>query len=369
MKAIHQLLPVFSEHDAIGLSVRNTQKVLRSAGYESEIFAMDIHQGVKKLAHPWSKYRKMRRAGDTGVLFHASTSSVMTEHLLSSQDPLAVFYHNITPASFFERWLPVAAEATRRARSEIASLAASARVGLAASVFSEKELIDMGYRETAIVPVLVDFSAFDRTPRARTLARLERKRAQGPRWLFVGRVAPNKCQHDVIAAFAAYRELYAPTATLSLVGGVPSDLYWRSLKRLIAELDLTDAAEHVNQVTHEDLIAHYRTADVFVCLSQHEGFCVPVLEAMYQNVPVISSSSSALPETVGDGGVLLQDTSPQTVAGAAHLAVSDPEVRAALQAAGRRHVSNYAMTASSTALVERLAGVFGGPKDKDPYGQ
>jgi glycosyltransferase involved in cell wall biosynthesis len=162
----------------------------------------------------------------------------------------------------------------------------------------------------------------------------------GTALLFVGKVSPHKAQHDLVKALAAYRQLYDPKARLRLVGGAISEDYRVAVERFADELGLLDAVEIAGSVTHEELIAYYAATDVFVCLSNHEGFCVPLLEAMYHRVPIVAHTSSAVPETVDGAGLVLPGKNPALVAAAIDRVVTDDQLRAALaQRASERVVS------------------------------
>jgi glycosyltransferase involved in cell wall biosynthesis len=232
---------------------------------------------------------------------------------------------------------------------------------MANSSYSEAELRDEGYSDTAVVPVLVDFSAFAAPADPPTQARLHRAAARGgAAWLFVGRLAPNKCQHDVIGAFAAYRAVYDPAARLTLVGGKTSELYHRALEQLVDELDLGGAVELADVVTFPELLAHYRAASVFVCLSEHEGFCVPVIEAMHFGVPVVARATSALPETVGEAGLVVDGRDPVLVAAAVHRVVTDLPLREQLVAAGRERVGHFSEANTARRFLDLLRARTGG---------
>jgi glycosyltransferase involved in cell wall biosynthesis len=349
---IDQFLPGFAPHDAIGSNVLQIRRVLREAGIQSDIWAEDIHSPMQQHARRYTEYGSSPRAD--ALLYHASTGSEMAGYLQQRPEPLFIEYHNITPAMYFARWEPVAAAAMSDARQQLRRLAGRVDLGLAVSSFNEAELIDMGFPVTAVVPLLVDFDDYDQAPSPRTLGHLERAHATTTRWLFVGRVAPNKCQHDVIGALAAYRHLFDPRATLTLVGGMTSRLYFRSLQKLAVELDVADAVEFADSVSFGDLLAYYRTADVFVCLSEHEGVGVPVLEAMHFGVPVVASAAAGLPETVADAGILLPDKDPAVVACAVHRVLADQELRARLLDAGRERVDEYSLARSGKRFLDAV---------------
>ena len=355
MSAVHQLLPVFAGGDAIGNHVLRLQDVLRDAGYESEIFVEEAHPAVRSRSRP---YQELKAGPDDWLLYHLSTGSPLAAWLAEQEHRLAVYYHNITPARFFERWEPQATENIRRARQEMRKLASVTRFAMANSAYSESELRAEGYADTCVVPVLVDFAAYDGPKDPATAGRLRRAAEQGgASWLFVGRLAPNKCQHDVIGAFATYRAVFDPAARLTIVGGKTSALYHRVLEQLVDELGLGGCVDLANVVTFPELLAHYRAADVFVSMSQHEGFFVPVLEAMHFGVPVVARAATAVPETVGDAGLLLPDDAaddPVVVATAVHRVLTDGPLRDGLVAAGRRRLEHFSAADTSRRFLEVL---------------
>jgi glycosyltransferase involved in cell wall biosynthesis len=247
----------------------------------------------------------------------------------------------------------VAAELTM-GRRQLADLAGATELAVADSAFNERELLDSGYRRTTVVPILLDESVFHDAVDEAARQRLERaKRDGGARWLFVGRVSPHKAQHEVIQALAVYRKVYDPRARLAIIGSAASQAYAVALERFAAELGLGDAVDLVGSVPDGVLAAHYRTADVFVCCSHHEGFCVPLLEAMHHDVPVVAVEAAADPETLGDGGVLVERSAAH-VAAAVHRVVDDASTRAAVVAAGRRRLEELSFTAARRRMREAL---------------
>jgi glycosyltransferase involved in cell wall biosynthesis len=327
-----------------------------ASGYESSIFYEQVDRRLSGEADPFDKCDPAPDA-DRLILYHASTDSAMAEWLeraAGAGQAIAISYHNITPSRYFARWDPRAAKSMQEARVQLARLAAVTGLALADSAYNEAELIELGYRRTAVTHLILDLSDFQRAPDARTLSRL--RSLGGPRWLFVGRIAPNKCQHDVLAAFAVYRRLYEPAARLSLVGGVTSPRYQRAMQVMAAELDLGDSVEFVDSAPFPELLAHMRAADVFVCMSEHEGFCVPIVEAMEVGVPVVGYAAAAVPETIADAGVVLADKDPLVVAAAVHALMSDRSKRQELVKAGHERANGFAMERTAPRLVAELAG-------------
>jgi L-malate glycosyltransferase len=351
LTAIHQFLPVFAPGDAIGNHVLRIQRILRDAGYDSEIFAGDIHHPVRRFA---AHFNEFAPSGERPwLLYHLSTGSVMAEWLTHRPEPLMVDYHNITPPEYFERWSPEAAEITRAGRREMRKLASFTRFAFADSAYNAAELQAEGYPDPAVAPILIDFAEYDADPDRAALSRLRRIGAKGgAHWLFVGRLSANKCQHDVIAAFAVYRRLFDPAARLSIVGGRTALLYSRALERLAAELEITEAVDFTDSLSFPQLLAYYRTADVFVSLSEHEGFCVPVIEAMHFGVPVVAYASTAVPDTVGDAAVVLPEKDPVIVATAVQRVLAEEALRTSLIDAGHRRVEHFSFERNSRRMLE-----------------
>jgi glycosyltransferase involved in cell wall biosynthesis len=350
--AFHQFLPTFAGGDAIGNHVLQLQRVLRDAGYQSDIYAEAIQPAVKKHGRHYTEWADAQPPG-TWLLYHLSTGSPMGPWIAEQAErlPLAVYYHNITPARFFTRWLPEATKGVQAARDQLRRLAGPTRVAMANSNYSAQELTAEGYSDVHVVPVLCDLAAAGSRPDPKAMARLA---GTGARWLFVGRLVPNKCQHDVIGAFAVYRRLFDPAARLSLVGGQTSELYHRALELLAAELGVADAVDFADHVSFPELVAHYRSASVFVSMSQHEGFCVPLLEAMQFGVPVVALRSSAVPETVGDAGLLVDEPDPLLVAAAVDRVLTDTGLAGQLTAAGHDRLEHYALAESGRKALEVL---------------
>jgi glycosyltransferase involved in cell wall biosynthesis len=348
---VHQIIPVLAPHDAVGNHTLALRDALRGAGFESEVFAemrlghlRDVGQSIVDYPTP--------STADL-LMYQSSTGSTVVDWLLKRPEPVAVNYHNITPASFFEPWDDQGASSMRRARAQLGALARRSRLALADSPFNATELRELGYSPVVVAPLLLDLDARLAAPDPQVADHLARTRA-GHHWLFVGRLAPNKCQHDLIAAFAAYRLAYDRGARLTLIGSEAAPAYSDALYGLIDDLDLHGAVTVAGSVTDAELAAYYDDADAFVCLSRHEGFCVPLLEAMRHDVPVVALAAAAVPDTVGTAAVLLQESSAVSVAAAVRELLDDDEFRKALVGAGRAVVAEHALAPSAATWLELL---------------
>ena len=353
MAAIHQLLPSFAPRDAIGAHAVQVQRVLRSLGVESGIYAADAHREVRRSVQPYRELPAPRPGEPTWLLYQCSTGSPVADWLLHRPERKLSNYHNITPASFFEPWEPHVGAELLEARRQLDLLAPATELGIADSAFNEAELQAVGYGATTVVPILLDTATFDHEVDRAALDRFEAPRARGGAdWLFVGRVAPHKAQHDLVKAFAAYRTAFDPRARLHVVGGPSSHAYWTALGRFVEALGLADAVDLAGSVPPGELAARYRVADVFVCVSEHEGFCVPLLEAMHHEVPIVAYGAAAVPETLGPAGLALDDKSPATVAAAVHRVLTDAPLRASLVAAGLARIADFALERTSRQLAD-----------------
>ncbi len=345
---IDQVLHILAYNDAIGTHVLAVRDVLRNAGFESDIYAGQVHPELKGEARPVEDLPLVARAG-CWILFHHSIGSTVAETVMKRPEPLIVDYHNITPAGLVDRWAPWVREELELGIEQLEQLGPKAFYGLAHSAFSDRELQHAGCHQSAVVPPLFSIATSGADPAA--LAALRAEKAEGGSdWLFVGRISPHKAQHDLIKALACSRQVYDPNARLHLVGTSLGTDYPRALARFAARLKVGDAVRMTGAVPAAVLAAYYETADVFVCASDHEGFCVPIVEAMARGVPVVAYEAAAVGETVGPGGLLLGEKAPMVVAAAADRVVSDRTLSRRLADAGRSRAAELSMPASAKLL-------------------
>ncbi|MGH9207142.1 MAG: glycosyltransferase, partial [Acidimicrobiales bacterium] len=198
--------------------------------------------------------------------------------------------------------------------------------------------------------------------RAKATQLAKEKESGGSDLLFVGRIVPNKAQHDLVRAFYMYRKLYDPSARLHLVGRSEWSTYDQAVNQLIHELDLEKAVRLPGQVSQGALAAYYEAADVFVSASDHEGFCVPLLEAMHHRVPVVAYGAAAIPETVGSAGVVIDSKSPLTMAAAIHRVAGDPNLSERLANAGDKRLSDFALHKTKARMTDALRRLLDNPE-------
>ena len=363
MVALHQVLPVFAPRDAIGNHTVAIRDALRAMGLTSEIIAGEVVAGAPAVARTTRHVHPARLAAaePTVWLYHASTGSPVADWWAELPGPKAIDYHTISPPEVVGQWEPHVGVELEHGRRQLAGLVDVARWALADSAYNEAELVRLGYGRTAVVPILLDTAhlADDAADEQLVAAGRERKAAEGgPDLLFVSRVLPHKGQHELVKTVAAYRLAYGEPARLTLVGAIGSARYADALNDFVDELGLRDAVTMTGSVSRAELAARFEVADVYVSASEHEGFGVPLLEAMAHGLPVVAYAAAAVPETVGDAAVLVGDRTPAVLAAAVHRVVDDVALRAQLVAAGRRRLGQLGIGPTTARLRDAVTRIL-----------
>ena len=350
MTTVDLVLSELTARDAIGSHTMQLRRLLVEEGHEVRLVVEAVEDRLESLTTPLDKWKKPSAV----VVLQHGTGSVAAQHIIDEQIPCVVNYHNVTPAHFFEPWEPHIVPGLNWGRGQMEALAPLARLGIGDSAFNTAELVEAGYPHTAVAPIIFDVDGW------RDVKPEVPQGHPGPVWLFVGRVAPNKCHHDIISSFAAYRELAQPQASLVFIGGVSSPHYADALDALVDDLDLRDSVLRLGSISRAELAGWFTRADVFVCLSEHEGFCVPLLEAMYFETPTVAYDSSAVGETLAGAGIMLTEKSPVSVAVAVDRVIEDPAVRARVTAAAARRLGDFDPAVSRATFSAALSSVIQG---------
>lgn len=321
--AIHQVLASLGYGDAIGHEVLGIQRVLREAGYESEIFCENADSRVGDLT---LDYWELPQAShpDNILIHHFSIGSRASRMAYALPDRMVLIYHNITPPEFFVDVHPGLVQLCYLGRRELGLYADRCDLALGDSEYNRQELEARGFPDTAVLPVVPDFSHLSGPPRSLHGTALDDGSVNV---LFVGRMIPNKKIEDVIRIFGAYQRYFNPRSRLLLVGAQGGfERYVGALHYLVAKLGIRDV-QFLGHVTNEELIGYYEMADVFLCASEHEGFCVPLVEAFHMGVPVIAYASTAIPSTMDGAGILYTNKDPLHVAALVDRVASDGALR------------------------------------------
>ena len=348
---INQWVPAAHRGDAIGDSARRVRSILRQQGHRSEIFAMTIDEELRGDVLPFSD--PAARTGDV-TIFHFALPSPMTEGFASLPGRRVLQYHNITPAHFFAAYDPQLFRLAALGRRELATLVGGVDLALGDSDFNRQELESLGFRPTGVLPIAVDTERITGAPRRPALERILSDGLINV--LFVGRIVPNKRIEDHIRLAEIYKRYVDSYYRFVFVGRydvVPS--YYAQIRALVHEYKmLPDRFWFTGPVPDEDLGAFYRWADVYVSLSEHEGFCVPLIEAMAADVPVLAYAAGAVPETLGGAGMLFSPKDLEHAAELMGMLVYDRSVRQAVILGQRRRLRDF----SPQRIAERLEAVL-----------
>ena len=342
---VHQLLSGAGPVDAVTTMARATRERFRAWGWEGGDHAVRIDPRGPDGVVPLSR---LRPAPDDVLLFHYSAYAPRLRELLELPNPKLLVSHNITPARFFWDYEPVVAVHCAAGRDQLPVFARAVDLAAGVSEYNAAELRADGAREVTVLPPLFDRAALGRPG--------PEDRGGPPEVLFVGRVAPHKRPDDVLRVFALYRRVRAPEARLRMVGEPLSPDFGRAVQELADDL-APGAVTFETGLAPEALWDRYRRASAFLCLSEHEGFCLPLLESFHFGVPVVARPAGAIPEVAGDAALLCDDRDPAVAAELLHIAVADTELRAELHDRAQRRLEAYALPDAERRLREAVEGL------------
>ncbi len=349
------MLASMSYGDAITDYSLEIQKILRLQRYHSEIFVEMCDGLMWKYIRRFEEYPKISSPSNILIL-HFSILSQVSKLAYYLPDKKILLYHNITPSHFFADYHPHLAGQCYHGRRELKTFKNRCELALGDSEFNRQELESLGFPQTGVLPIIIDFRKFDQPsdplvphlyPEGRTT------------FLFVGRMVPNKRVEDIIKLFYCYHRYINPKSQLILVGEYRGfERYYDSLKNLIAELSLEDV-HFTGHVEFEELIAYYKMADVYISMSEHEGFCVPILEAFYFQIPVVANNAAAVPYTMRGGGVLVNHKDFPLIAELIHHILSHSPLKEEIIAAQNSALATFKPSRSARLLLKYMEMVAG----------
>lgn len=300
---IHQFATSLTYGDAISDEMFEIQSVLREKGFESEIFVRFFDPCMAKFMHDYREYKKFS-SPDNVVIFHFSIGSPVSKMVFRIPDKKIMIYHNITPHDFFLDYHRILTRECYKGRLEIKLFTDKVDLALGDSDFNRRELEDVGYPETGVLPLLLNYSKFDKEDDSVTHQIYSNGKFT---ILFVGRVIPNKKFEDVIKVFTFYKKHFNKESQLILAGDYRGqERYYSALCCLIDNLGVEDVF-FTGHIDFPELAALFKIADVYLSMSEHEGFGVPLLEAFYNRIPVVAYAAGAVEETMNSGGILLHE--------------------------------------------------------------
>jgi glycosyltransferase involved in cell wall biosynthesis len=355
MSGIHQFVPMLHRGDAVGRHTLRLRDLFVARGIASRIYVELVDPETATETELATAYPAESEPGDV-ALYQFATASDMAPWLAARKETLVVNYHNITPPELVASWNNPLARGQLRAQSELRQLAPRTSLAVADSAFNREDLIGAGFASTTVVPPSAALGSDVLATARRAAPRPEGSRG-GARWLSVGRVAPNKALQQTVFALLVTRAHFDPEATLQIIGKPAVAAYDDALHRYVAEMGLQDAVTFAGHASDATVAAAYAQADVLVVTSAHEGFCVPVTEAMAIGLPVVAYARGALPEVLGDAGVLVDSVDPYGLAATIAALLADPARGERLAEAGRQRLAELDLEGAGERLVDLVCAL------------
>ena len=351
---INQWVPAAHRGDAVGDSARRVRDLLRTRGVESNLYALSIDDDLRGDVLPFDTISS--HLGDATIL-HFAVPSIMSNKLTQLKSRTIIQYHNITPAHFFAPYDSGIFRIAALGREELKALVGHVDVALGDSEYNRQELETLGFDTTGVVPIIVDTTRITESPVEPVLE--ETLLGDGlANILFVGRIAPNKKIEDIIRLAEHYKRYVDTDYRFIFVGrtdAVPR--YYNTILALIAEYQMPrDRFVFTGTVTDSELATYYRSSHAYVSLSEHEGFCVPLVEAMAADIPVLAFGATAVPETLGGAGICFSPKDLEYAAEILGLLVYDDTVRSDIIAGQQSRVADFG-PASTDAVIDDLISV------------
>ncbi len=334
--AIHQFHSGSAFGDAVTNSLLYIKTILNDLGFESNIYTEHV---APELTDEILHFSQLKSNPNNIILLHHSMGHDLDKWILALKEKILLVYHNITPAEFFPQESPFY-HYSIKGRDQLHMLKEVSVGAIGVSQLNTDELIEIGFKveNTKVIPLLIDY---DKIVNHKWNFSLFDDNAKTYNILFVGRISENKGQIELIKMFKIFLEIYRLPAKLYLVGGTSDDIYKQKMEELILNNSLEDNVILAGKVSYEDLYAYYRSADAFVCLSEHEGFGVPLIESMIFDLPVIAYDSSNIKNTLDGGGILFKEKNLEYIAGFLSLLANNHALRREIIKTQRDNVAKY----------------------------
>lgn len=352
--AVYQIVPHFSYADAVGNQILATRDLLIQQGCETQIYADNWDPRLNAVTRPTSDYLEV--AGkEHWLILHYCICGYANHVARDTRGHLVTYYHNVTPARFYYGYEPLTATCCAQARAGLKQFVGRGSA-IAASEYNKEELGSLGFDVRAVAPYIMKIDGLHQGLAAQTSLDL-RARFEAPdlkTWLYVGRIAPNKRIEHIVSAFAFYRRHIEPRSRLMLVGSRREDTYNGEVMDLIHRLGVEDSVVFPGLFASESLGVFYDLADLYISLSEHEGFCVPLIEAMSFDLPILAFESTAVPSTLAGSGVLLHRNDAPLIAEVAHEVLTNQPLREAIIAKQRQRLADFEPDAMRRQLLAAL---------------
>lgn len=353
---VHQMGSILAFGDAVTNQILEIDRRLRAWGLATRIFGASVDAMLGGQAQLDVGYEPYIENDDDLLIYHYSAYCDNHRLYLRSRNRRLLVYHNVTPAAFFRPFDATYEGLCARGRALLPRLR-ECDLALGVSEYNRRELVDAGFaaERTGVLPIFLSLADLEAASRDERLYR-QLKAGGTANVLFVGRVAPNKAFEDLLTLFAAYSRLNC-NSRLILAGARFLPRYDALLDRLVGRLGLSDRVVWTGRVSLAKLRTYYESANLFLCASKHEGFCVPLLEAMHFDLPVLARAMAAVPDTLGQAGVQYHQLDHAVLAEVMDLLIGDQALRARVIAGQRHRLQELAPGCVEVKLVEILSSL------------
>ena len=324
MTEIHQMIAGAATGDAITNYALEIKEIMLASGVKSEIIAPYQHTApqLREKIRPATDDLSFLNK-DTTVIYHFSIGSEMTEHFTRTSARKVMCYHNITPEKYLRSINDQKARVLYEGREELKRLKHVPDIALAVSGFNAAELERIGYTDPQVIPLTLN-QDYLKTKPSRSIIRSYKDNFVN--FLFVGRISPNKRLEDVLKVFYYYNKTINPNSRLIFAGAyVGMEKYYTYLRSFASEMNLQNVM-FTGHISLEELLGYYAASSLFLCMSEHEGVCIPLIESMYFQKPVFALAHAAIPETLNGTGVLLHQKDYRSIAELIHIVIHDKHI-------------------------------------------
>ncbi|WP_027396830.1 glycosyltransferase family 4 protein [Anaerovibrio lipolyticus] len=316
MKII-QIAHALTKDDAASRQLINMDSMFRELGYDTAMYA---HKVDSQLGDAVQTMEVFQAEKEDIVIYHMTTGTSFNDWVAKYPQKIVMYYHNITPAKFFfgnawgSWWKCI------KGRRQLKKIVKNTFFSWAASEYSRKELEELGLKHTKELSIAVEPEKYTHYEPIQEM--LDKYNDDVTTLLMVGRGVPHKKLDEAIAAIAWYKENISEKIRLVLAGNIKPS-YGKKLHKMVQQLKVDENVIFTGKISNEELCTWFRITAGVLSLSEHEGFCVPLVEGMIFEKPVFAYACSAVPETLGNAGVLIQDKSPKNIATIIHDVLED----------------------------------------------
>ncbi len=305
---INQFLPVLHYGDAIGQEAISIKEFFIKKGFKSEIYTFSTDKQVEGMAKNIREYEDR----DDIKIYHYAIPSELTDFFLKAKGLKVLRYHNITPYKFFYKSRKDLFRIGYYGRKELIKLKSAIHVGVGDSEYNRKELEEIGYPNTFSFPLMINFPSYKK----KRIKMIEKLFLDGKfNIFFAGRIVPNKKIEDLIKIFFYFKKYVHQNSRLIISGNTRADKrYYYALLDYRNYFFLTEKdVVFTGHIPYDEFLTLYQISDVFMTMSEHEGFCLPLVEAMIYNLPIVAYKSTAIPYTLDGAGVMVKNKNPALV--------------------------------------------------------